>query len=172
MEDNENNASETPQPASSAAAKPSVGHILRSARERAGIPADRLCADLRIAPSTLEALETGNYGVLAGAPYVRAMLVSLSRYLRLDHPFKGVGLDMRRVLDGGREFVFHGPPPRAGTRLTAQARIDDIYEKEGRRGGTMTFVVSVQEFRDESGKLVAEMRSTAIETGRPPGDEG
>ena len=28
-------------------------------------------------------------------------------------------LDMRRVLDGGREFVFHGPPPAAGTQLTS-----------------------------------------------------
>ena len=77
-------------------------------------------------------------------------------------------LDMRRVLDGGREFVFHGPPPKAGTKLTAQTRVDDIYEKEGKRGGTMTFVQTVQEFRDEAGDLVAEMRSTAIETGKPP----
>jgi hypothetical protein len=77
-------------------------------------------------------------------------------------------LDMRRVLDGGREFVFHGPPPKAGTKLTAQTRVDDIYEKEGKRGGTMTFVQTVQEFRDEAGNLVAEMRSTAIETGKPP----
>jgi N-terminal half of MaoC dehydratase len=77
-------------------------------------------------------------------------------------------LDMRRVLDGGREFVFHGPPPEAGTKLTAQTRVDDIYEKEGKRGGTMTFVETVQEFRDEGGNVVAEMRSTAIETGKPP----
>lgn len=77
-------------------------------------------------------------------------------------------LDMRRVLDGGREFVFHGPPPKAGTKLTAQTRVDDIYEKEGKRGGTMTFVETVQEFRDDAGNLVAEMRSTAIETGKPP----
>ena len=77
-------------------------------------------------------------------------------------------LDMRRVLDGGREFVFHGPPPKAGTKLTAQTRVDDIYEKEGKRGGTMTFVETVQEFRDEAGNVVAEMRSTAIETGKPP----
>jgi hypothetical protein len=28
--------------------------------------------------------------------------------------------------------------------------------------------VTVQEFRDDAGNLVAEMRSTAIETGRPP----
>jgi MaoC dehydratase-like protein len=64
--------------------------------------------------------------------------------------------------------VFHGPPPKAGTKLTSQTRVDQIYEKEGKRGGTMTFVETVQEFRDEAGNVVAEMRSTAIETGKPP----
>jgi hypothetical protein len=81
---------------------------------------------------------------------------------------KAADFDMRRVLDGGREFVFNGPPPRAGTRLTARSRVADIYEKEGKRGGTMTFLVTVHEFRDQSGKLVAEMRSTVIQTGQPP----
>jgi hypothetical protein len=82
--------------------------------------------------------------------------------------YSKVGLDMRRVLHGGQEFVFHGPPPRAGTKLTAQTKIEDIYEKEGKRGGTMTFVVGVTEFRDEQGNLVAESRGTTIETGRAP----
>jgi hydroxyacyl-ACP dehydratase HTD2-like protein with hotdog domain len=86
--------------------------------------------------------------------------------------FGRVGLDLRRILHGGQEFVFHGPPPRAGTKLTVTPRIEDIYEKEGKRGGTMTFVVTVQEFRDEQGNLVAESRSTVIETGRAPQKEG
>lgn len=82
--------------------------------------------------------------------------------------FNKIGLDLRRILHGGQEFVFHGPPPRAGTKLAVQSKVEDIYEKEGKRGGTMTFVVSVQEFRDEQGTLVAESRSTVIETGRAP----
>ena len=45
--------------------------------------------------------------------------------------------------------------------------MEEIYEKEGKRGGVMTFVVTVTEFRDPAGKLVAEARSTAIETGKP-----
>ena len=36
----------------------------------------------------------------------------------------------------------------------------------------MTFVITVTEFRDESGTLVAEARSTAIETGQPATQEG
>ena len=70
-----------------------------------------------------------------------------------------------------QEYIFHGPPPRAGDRLLCSSRIEDIYEKQGRRGGTMTFAVMVTEFRDaESGRLVAEARMTGVETARPPED--
>jgi hypothetical protein len=82
--------------------------------------------------------------------------------------FSKIKIDLRRLLHGGQEYIFHGPPPRAGQDLTVQTRVDEIYEKEGKRGGTMTFVVTVTEFRDEDDNLVAEARSTAIETGKPP----
>ena len=81
-------------------------------------------------------------------------------------PLAQVGLDLRRLLHGSQEYIFHGPPPRAGDDLTFQTRVDAIYEKEGKRGGTMTFVETVTEFRDAEGTLVAEARSTAIETGK------
>lgn len=86
--------------------------------------------------------------------------------------FSKVKMDLRRLLHGGQEYTFHGPPPAAGTRLSVQTRVDDIYEKEGKRGGTMTFVITVTEFRDEDGTLVAEARSTAIETGKPATQDG
>jgi hypothetical protein len=86
--------------------------------------------------------------------------------------FSKVKMDLRRLLHGGQEYQFHGPPPKAGTKLTVQTRVEDIYEKEGKRGGTMTFVITVTEFRDEQGTLVAEARSTAIETGKPASDGG
>jgi hypothetical protein len=41
-----------------------------------------------------------------------------------------------------------------------------VYEKEGKRGGTMRFTEVVTEFRDASGVLVAESRSTTIETSK------
>lgn len=81
----------------------------------------------------------------------------------------GLSIDLARALHGEQEFVFHGEPPRAGTVLTGRARIDRRYEKEGRRGGTMTFTEIVTEFRDGDGRLRAEARSTVIETARPPG---
>jgi hypothetical protein len=83
-------------------------------------------------------------------------------------PWGGVKLNWQRILHGEQEFVFFGPPPAAGTELTAEARIDRVYEKAGKRGGTMTFVETVTEYRDTSGALVAEARSTVIETGQAP----
>jgi hypothetical protein len=80
-----------------------------------------------------------------------------------------VGFDRRRLLHGGQEYVFHGPPPGAGQVLTAVERVEDRYEKPGRRGGMMRFAVVVTEFRDEEGTLVAEGRSTLIETAPRPG---
>ena len=79
-----------------------------------------------------------------------------------------LGLDLTRLLHGGQEFVFHGPPPRAGTRLVGTMRVDADYEKEGRRGGAMRFVEVVTEYRDGTDALVAEARNTLIETARPP----
>jgi hypothetical protein len=83
-------------------------------------------------------------------------------------PFGGTKLNWERILHGEQEFTFPGPPPGAGTVLTGESRIDRIYEKEGKRGGTMTFVEMVTEYRDDSGAVVAESRSTMIETSQAP----
>jgi hypothetical protein len=87
-------------------------------------------------------------------------------------PWTALPRNVGRMLHGEQEFVFYGPPPRAGTILTGQARIDKVYQKEGRRGGVMTFAETVIEFRDAAGTLVAESRGTSIETSRPPSEEG
>ena len=84
-------------------------------------------------------------------------------------PLSGVELNWARILHGEQEFTFPGSPPAPGTELTAQARIDRVFEKEGKRGGTMTFAEIVTEYRDGSGAVVAESRSTLIETSQAPG---
>lgn len=81
-------------------------------------------------------------------------------------PLSGVELNWERILHGEQEFRFFGPPPRAGDVLTGQARIDKVYEKAGKRGGTMAFTEQVTEFRDSTGKIVAELRSVMIETSK------
>ncbi len=84
------------------------------------------------------------------------------------NPWHHVKLDQKRGMHAEQEYVYFGPPPRAGAKLTARSRIESVYDKEGRRGGKMTFAVMVTEFRDESGRLVAEARLTGVETERPP----
>jgi hypothetical protein len=84
------------------------------------------------------------------------------------NPWERVGMSQERGMHAEQEYVFHGPPPRAGTRLTCKSRIERIYEKTGKRGGQLTFAVMVTEFYDEKGALVAEARLTGVETEKPP----
>ncbi len=86
----------------------------------------------------------------------------------LENPVASLNISLARLLHGGQEFVFFGPPPRAGTKLTTESWVDAIYEKEGKRGGTMRFAEMVTEYRDVHGKVVAESRTTMIETGKAP----
>jgi cytoskeletal protein RodZ len=74
-----NSAGEIPQ-----APRATAGHMLRDARVRAGLTVAKVSGDLRISPTVLEALEAGDYAKLSGGPYIRALIVSLSRHLRLD----------------------------------------------------------------------------------------
>jgi hypothetical protein len=84
-----------------------------------------------------------------------------------------VGFDRRRLLHGEQEFVFHGPPPRAGQVLKVSDRLEERYSKPGKRGGMMRFAVVVTEYRGEDGALVAEARRTLIETApKTPGVGG
>jgi hypothetical protein len=79
-----------------------------------------------------------------------------------------LGFELARVLHGEEEFEFFGPPPHAGQSLTVTHRVGERWEKEGKRGGTMRFAKLIAEYRDEDGALVAEQRTTVIETARAP----
>ena len=59
------------------------------------------------------------------------------------NPWDKVNMSQERGMHAEQEFIFHGPPPRAGDRLTCTSRIDSIYEKQGRRGGTLEFAAKV-----------------------------
>ncbi|MEJ1089839.1 MaoC family dehydratase N-terminal domain-containing protein [Microbacterium sp. Mu-80] len=82
------------------------------------------------------------------------------------NPWPAAELDGKRVLHAEQQYEFFGPPPAAGTRLSCTSRIEDMYVKEGRRGGALTFVVMVTDFVDESGVLVARSTMTGVETAR------
>jgi peroxisomal enoyl-CoA hydratase 2 len=73
--------------------------------------------------------------------------------------------DLRRILHGEQEFGFY-KPILVGDVLTGTARIADVYEREGGRGGKMTFMVTEIEYKNQKGEKVAVARSTLIETGQ------
>lgn len=106
------------------------------------------------------------------APTSTPTFLTTTFHWELDTPgaaiWEKVAMSQERGMHAEQEYVFFGPPPKAGDRLIAQSRIDRIYTKEGRRGGALTFVVMITEFRDRDGRLVAEARMTGVETAKPP----
>ena len=80
-------------------------------------------------------------------------------------------LELAMTLHAEDEFVFHGAPPRAGGKLVARTKIEDIYEKQGARSGRLTFWQMLTEFRDEAGLVVALDRTTSVAPERAPAAE-
>ena len=72
--------------------------------------------------------------------------------------------DLSVPLHAEETYVFHGEPPRAGDTLTARAGLESVVEKQGRRGGDLTFLTLLTEFRNPAGDLVAEARSVTVTT--------
>jgi len=79
------------------------------------------------------------------------------------NPWHLVQMSEERGMHAEQEYVFHGPPPRAGDRLWCTSKITEIWDKQSRSGATLTFVKMVTEFRDSEGVLVAEGVLTGVE---------
>ncbi|MBN9619318.1 MAG: MaoC family dehydratase N-terminal domain-containing protein [Actinobacteria bacterium] len=88
------------------------------------------------------------------------------------NPLLAADLDPARMLHVEQEYVFHGPPPEVGTVLTGQMYIAKTWDKQGKRGGDMTFVSVTTEYRDESGALVAESIWTEASISRAATESG
>lgn len=77
-------AAPTAEPATQAAradALPSPGTLLRQARERAGLGAEDLAGQLKLAKGTLEALERDDFAALSEPVYVRGYYRKIARVL-------------------------------------------------------------------------------------------
>ncbi len=118
------------------------------------------------------AVKTEHPNYAGDDPVVPPTFLTTAFHWELDvpgaNPWALLGVDQKRGLHAEQQYVFHGPPPRAGARLRARSKITQVYEKQGRRGGTLTFAVMVTEFFDEHGTLVAEAHLTGVETEKPP----
>ena len=76
-----------------------------------------------------------------------------------------VPFDLKRVLHGEQEYEFL-KPIYVGDVLTAVSRIVDIYEKPGKRGGSMNFAVIETSYTNQQGEVVARAKHVTIETGQ------
>ena len=76
----------------------------------------------------------------------------------------GLGFDPTTTLHGEQAYEFHRPA-QAGDVLAATATLLEVYQREGARGGEMTFAVIEETYTDERGEPVVTVQSTYIETG-------
>ena len=68
------------------------------------------------------------------------------------------------VLHGEQEFTYHRPIV-AGDELTVEGQVVDLYSKESSNGRTMTFLVTEDVYRDQSGEPVLTSRMNLIHRG-------
>lgn len=67
-----------------AAAEPSPGALLAAARERNGLTVIDVARQLKLSPWQVEALESGDYGRLPSAVFVRGFIRNYARVVKLD----------------------------------------------------------------------------------------
>ena len=132
-------------------------------------------------PSTTMVVETGKVREFAravkdpsplyldeqGALAPPTFLMTISHWIRdLGETRAAVKLDLKRLLHGEQDFEYLRPI-RAGDVLTFRSRTKDVFEKAGKRGGKMLFVLSETEYKNQRGEVVAYTRNTAIQTEGP-----
>jgi len=76
-------------------------------------------------------------------------------------PIPQVKFELSRVLHGGQEYSY-ARPIVAGDVLRCVHQVLDVYEREGKQGGKMTFLVTQVQGEDLDGQLVFTSTSTII----------
>lgn len=74
-----------------------------------------------------------------------------------------LGFEEGYVVHGTQEYEFH-EPIYVGDELTGEVELTDVYQREGSRGGQMTFAVFDIRYSNADGDLVQVERQTIIET--------
>ncbi len=86
--------------------------------------------------------------------------------------FEQIDHDFSVPLHAEESFTYHTALPGAGDRLICRASLENVWRKQGARGGELTFLTMLTEFRNQSGELIAEERSTTVTTdASPDGDD-
>lgn len=74
-----------------------------------------------------------------------------------------LGLDPRYTIHGQQEYQFRRPV-YVGDILTGITTLANIYQRDGNRGGKMTFVVFETEYLNRKGETIVSVENTRIET--------
>lgn len=74
-----------------------------------------------------------------------------------------LGFDLHRVVRGEEHLEFERPI-YVGDTLTGTTTLEDVYERESKHSGIMTFVKFKIEYTDQQGDIVATQWLTQIET--------
>lgn len=117
------------------------------------------------------ARERGFEGVPAPLTFERVS--TFPRYRSVER--FGIDLGFRReyTIHGEQEYEYERPL-LVGDVLTGTTTLTDVYQRNGGRGGTMTFAELETTYTDEADELVVTARSVAIETAGAigSGDDG
>ncbi|WP_227356729.1 FAS1-like dehydratase domain-containing protein [Haladaptatus salinisoli] len=118
------------------------------------------------------AREAGHHSLPAPPTFTRSSFFPRYRPPGVDHDF-GFDLGFRReyVLHGEQRFRYERPL-HVDDELYGETTLEDVFQREGRSGGTMTFAVLRTDFYDaDSDALVQSAWNTRIETdGAPTGE--
>ena len=134
------------------------GHVYRFARAMSAPLPEFVDGRRPLIPATF----------LVSAPYTWGYSLERPR----GTAFAEVGHDLSVSLHAEEAFRFHGEPPRAGDRLRASSSLDSVVTRAGRRGGSMTFLTVLTEYRDGAGEIRVEQRSTSVTTDSAPSSDG
>ena len=98
------------------------------------------------------------------APLVPPTFVQAASFWRPASP-AGAEPNLLRVLHGEQEYEYLHPIYVGDVLTVTTARMAE-YEKTGRRGGTMKFIVNETTYTNQEGQVCVKARSTTIETGQ------
>jgi len=97
------------------------------------------------------------------APLTFERVSMFPRYRTVEKYGIDLGFQEEYTIHGEQAYEYERPIV-VGDVLTGTTTLAEVYERDGKRGGTMTFAVLETEYTDEDGDLVLTARSTAIET--------
>ena len=105
------------------------------------------------------------------APLTFERVSSFPRYKAVEGRGIDIGFQQEYSIHGEQSYEIERPM-QVGDVLTGTTTLTDVYERDGRRGGTMTFAELETEYTDQDGETVMTASATVIETGGAIDPEG